>query len=287
MKIKSYAKINLSLDVINRREDGYHNLKMIMHSVNISDDIEIKINKSKKITVATNLKYLPNNKKNHAYRAAECFFEKTEIKNPGIHINIIKKIPVSAGLAGGSSDAAAVLKALNEMFGAGLSLDALAEIGLKIGADVPYCIHGGTMLAQGIGEILTPLPPLPKAPIVLAKPNVSLSTPKVFAEINADKIKLHPDTDGIVKALKRGDLNGVCKRMYNVLEPAANTVLARSGMQSVVDELKELFRNCGACGTLMSGSGPTVFAIFESDAAARSALSAAKKITKAAFLTTT
>ncbi len=287
MKIKSYAKINLSLDVINRRDDGYHNLKMIMHSVDISDDIEIRINKSKKITIATNLRYLPNNKKNHAYRAAEVFFEETKIQNPGIHINIVKKIPVCAGLAGGSSDAAAVLKGLNEMFKTGLSVEKLAELGLKIGADVPYCVHGGTMLAEGVGEILTPLPPLPKAPIVLAKPNISLSTPKVFSEIHADKIKLHPDTEGMIKALRAGDLNGVCKRMYNVLEPAAQAVLNSSAVPHAVEELKEIFRNCGASGTLMSGSGPTVFGIFESEAAAKQAFSAAKKITKDAFLTTT
>lgn len=287
MKVKSYAKINISLDVINKREDGYHNLRMIMHSVELSDDIEININGSKSISVSTNLHYLPDNKKNHAYRAAELFFEHTGIENPGIHIDIFKRIPVSAGLAGGSSDAAAVLRALNVMFSASLSLPELAKIGLLVGADVPYCIHGGTMLAEGVGEILTPLKNMPKAPIVLSKPPIGLSTPKVFSEISAEKIKLHPDTDGIIKSLDAGDLNGICKRMFNVLEPAAQSVLSKSGNGNAVEELKEVFRNHNACGTLMSGSGPTVFGIFEDIKDAKCAYNAAKRITRDTFLTTT
>lgn len=287
MKFKSYAKINLSLDVINKREDGYHNLKMIMHSVALCDDIDITINESGKITVSTNLRYLPNNKKNHAYRAAELFFAETGITNPGIHINIFKRIPVSAGLGGGSSNAAAVLKGLNKIFKAGLTTAHLAKTGLRIGADVPYCIYGGTMLAEGIGEILTPLPALPKAPVVLAKPGINISTPKVFSEIAADKIKLHPDTDGMISALNDADINGVCKRMYNVLEPAAKTVMAKSGMAHAIEELKEIFSKHGAAGTLMSGSGPTVFAVFDDPKKAKSAYYEARTITKDAFLTST
>ncbi len=277
MKFKSYAKINLSLDVLRKREDGYHDLCMVMHSVNLYDDIDINFSDDGKISLSTNLSFLPCNNKNHAYMAADLFFKETGIENPGIKINIFKRIPVSAGLAGGSSNAAAVLRGLNEIFDTKLSKEQLAVIGKKIGADVPYCIYGGTMLAEGIGEILTPLPDLPECPVVLVKPDINISTPSVFKRIDVKSIKLHPDTKGIISSLKNNDLNGVCKRLYNVLEAPAEEVLAESGMSGVTGHIKSIMLDCGAIGTLMSGSGPTVYGIFSDENNAKCASEKLKK----------
>ncbi len=285
MIFKSYAKINISLDITGKRSDGYHDLKMVMHTVDLYDDIDISINDSGKISITTNLPYLPRDSKNLAYRAAECFFNDTGIKNPGIKISVFKRIPVCAGLAGGSSNAATVLKGLNKMFDAGLSLKELAAMGKQLGADVPYCVYGTTMLAEGIGDILTPLPPMMKAPIVLAKPAVNLSTAHVFKE--ASEITLHPDTQGIIKALNDKNLDGVCKRMYNVLEEPAMRVLAHTALPDSVTELKRIMQDYGAAGVLMSGSGPTVYGIFYNEDDAKSAYRRVENTCEAAFLTTT
>ena len=287
MKFKAYAKINLSLDVTRKRDDGYHELRMIMHSVDLYDDIDININDSRDITLKNNLSYLPCDRRNLAYRAAEVFFEATGIKNPGISISVFKRIPVCAGMAGGSSDAACVLRGLNKLFDTGLSHEKLAVMGKQLGADVPYCVHGGTMLAEGIGEILTPLKPMLKAPIVIAKPPVNLSTPQVFKEVCLKNIKLHPDTNGMIKALEEENLNGICKRLYNVLEEPAHTILNKNGYPDSVENLKNIMLDCGAAGTLMSGSGPTVFGIFYNTENAEEAHKKAKGFCETCILTTT
>ena len=269
INIRSYAKINLSLDVLRRREDGYHDLKMIMHSVNLYDKISITAHKKGGITIRTNLPYLPVNEKNHVYRAAQLFFEYTNLRCGGLFIQIQKHIPVSAGLAGGSSNAAAALKGLNYMYGAGLSNTILAELGKRVGADVPYCIYGGTMLAEGIGEQLTPLPRMPKMPIVLAKPPVNLSTPAVFKALSVSSIRLHPDTKGMIEALRMQNSEGLARRMYNVLEDPAQVVMKQMGAGDLVSDLKHIMLDYGALGTLMSGSGPTVFGLFDREEKAR------------------
>lgn len=287
MTYKAKAKLNISLDVVGKREDGYHDLRMIMHSVDLCDDITLTPNDSGVITVSTNLSYIPCDNRNLAYRAAEKFFGYTKIKNPGLHIDIFKRIPVCAGIGGGSSDAACVLRGLNEITGANLPLTELATLGKSIGADVPYCVLGGTMLAEGIGETLTALPPLPKAFIVIAKPKCNLSTQQVFSEVSVKDIKLHPDTSGIVKALEAGDLNGVCKRMYNVLEEPAKAVLSRSTNPDVIDSIRNIMMDFGSFGALMSGSGPTVFGIFVNEENAKSATEKLENICEFVYITTT
>ncbi len=254
--LNANAKINLTLDVLRKREDGYHDLRMIMMEIPLSD--KVFLTKSDDISVSTNLSFLPNNQKNIAYQAAKQFFLETNI-SAGVHIEIQKNIPVSAGLAGGSTDAAAVLKGLNQMFDAGLSLEQLQAIGNKIGKDVPFCLQGGIALAEGTGEQLQPLPKLPPCWLVLIKPKyLNVSTKEVFLALNASRIELHPDTNGAISALKQRDLNGLCRRMYNVLEDV--TVKKHP----IIAEYKSIMLEHNALGSIMSGSGPSVFGIFDS-----------------------
>lgn len=250
------AKINLTLDVLGKRPDGYHDLRMIMMEIPLCDTVTLE--KSDRISVSTNLKFLPNNQKNIAYQAAEQFFAETKIQG-GVDIRIEKKIPVSAGLAGGSTDAAAVLKGLNQMYDAGLSLETLQRIGNRIGKDVPFCLQGGVALAEGTGEQLQSLPGLPECYLVLVKPQyINVSTKEIFSALKASKIELHPDTAGTISALQEGNLNGVCRRMYNVLEEV--TVKKHP----IISEFKSIMLEYGALGSVMSGSGPSVFGIFDS-----------------------
>ncbi len=254
--LNANAKINLTLDVLGKREDGYHDLRMIMMEIPLSD--EVSLTESKDISVSTNLSFLPNNQKNIAYQAARQFFLETNISG-GVQIKIKKNIPVSAGLAGGSTDAAAVLKGLNRMYDAGLSLKQLQIIGNKIGKDVPFCLQGGVALAEGTGEQLQPLPKLSPCWLVLIKPkHLNVSTKEVFSALNASRVELHPDTNGAVAALERGDLNGLSRRMYNVLEEV--TVKKHP----IIAEYKNIMLEYNALGSIMSGSGPSVFGIFDS-----------------------
>lgn len=256
LTLNACAKINLTLDVLGKRPDGYHDLRMIMMEIPLSDVVTIE--KSDQIQVSTNLKFLPNNQKNIAYQAAEQFFSETGISG-GVKIQIEKKIPVSAGLAGGSTDAAAVLKGLNQMYDAGLSLEQLQAIGNRIGKDVPFCLMGGLALAEGTGEKLLPLPKLPHCWIVLVKPQyLNVSTKEVFSALKASKVELHPDTSGAISALGHSNLHEVCRRMYNVLEEV--TVKKHP----VISEFKNIMLEYGALGSVMSGSGPSVFGIFDS-----------------------
>lgn len=282
MQLRAFAKINLGLDVLRRREDGYHEVKMIMQTIRMYDQIEIRKISGKEIQVYTNLSYLPTNNNNLVYKAAKLLMDEFSI-GQGIAIDLKKFIPVSAGMAGGSSDAAAVLYGVNRMFHLGLGQQELMERGVKIGADVPYCILRGTALAEGIGEKLTPLPPMPDCRILIAKPGISVSTRTVYENLHADGIEEHPDVDGMCRALERKDLKGLAALMGNgnVLEEVTVP------MYPVIAEIKDFLKDQGALSTLMSGSGPTVFGIFDDPAAARKAYQRLKKqsLAKQIFLT--
>lgn len=263
MELKATAKINLGLDVLRKREDGYHDLRMIMQMTGMFDRISMFPRAGRPgISFRTNLPYIPANENNLAYRAAKILMDEFEVSD-GLSINLQKFIPVAAGLAGGSTDAAAVLIGTNKLFHLGLSLEELMVRGKKLGADVPYCLLGGTALAEGIGEVLTPLPDMPSCSILLAKPPVGVSTKEVYGALRADEIEVHPDIDGMVEALKAGDLRGVCDRCANVLED----VTAPS--RPIIGEMEQDMKKMGALCSIMSGSGPTVFGIFDDESAAR------------------
>ena len=274
IQLKALAKINLGLDVLRRREDGYHEVKMIMQTIGLHDDLEIRKTKTPGIQVKTNLYYLPTNENNLVYKAAKLLMDEFQIQD-GVSIQLKKRIPVAAGMAGGSSDGAAVLWGINQMYGLGLSMQALMERGVRLGADVPYCIQRGTALAEGIGEKLSVLPPMPKCTILIAKPGISVSTKFVYEN-------LHPDVDSMIEAMRQKDLGLLCSRMGNVLETV--TIPA----YPVINEIKRTMIDNGAIGSMMSGSGPTVFGIFDSPAAAKQAMKAvrAAKLAKQICLTT-
>ena len=282
MEIQARAKLNLTLDVLGKRPDGYHDLRMIMQSVELADAIHLAWNGSGELRVRTNLHFLPNNERNLAAQAALRWWEVRERAPQGLDIAIDKKIPVCAGLAGGSSDAAAVLRALNEMEGAPLSLEQVAEIGELVGSDVPYCVLGGTALAEGRGEVLTPLPPLPRCWAVLCKPEFSISTPALFAKIDSVKLRCRPDTQGVAAALEAGDLAGVARRLYNVFED-----VLPERQRTRVNDIKNTLIQCGALGASMSGTGPTAFGLFDNEEAAREAGERLLDLSKDVFLTRT
>lgn len=282
MEIQARAKLNLTLDVLGSRPDGYHDLRMIMQSVELADTLDLEWNDSGELRVRTNLHFLPNNEKNLAAQAALRWWEGVRKPRRGLDITIDKQIPVCAGLAGGSSDAAAVLRALNEMEGALLPPEAVAEIGGLVGSDVPYCVLGGTALAEGRGEILTPLPPLPRCWVVLCKPEFSISTPALFARIDSVKLRCRPDTQGTIAALNAGDLAGVARRMYNVFEDA---LPERQRVR--MNDMKNILIQCGALGASMSGTGPTTFGLFDDEMAAREARERLLDFGRDVFLTQT
>lgn len=283
IQLKALAKINLGLDVLRRREDGYHEVKMIMQTIGLHDDLEIRKTKTPGIQVKTNLYYLPTNENNLVYKAAKLLMDEFQIQD-GVSIQLKKRIPVAAGMAGGSSDGAAVLWGINQMYGLGLSMQALMERGVRLGADVPYCIQRGTALAEGIGEKLSVLPPMPKCTILIAKPGISVSTKFVYENLHANDLKpeQHPDVDSMIEAMRQKDLGLLCSRMGNVLETV--TIPA----YPVINEIKRMMMDNGAIGSMMSGSGPTVFGIYDSPAAAKQAMKAvrAAKLAKQICLTT-
>lgn len=254
-EVKAYAKINLLLDIVATRKDGYHDLFMIMQSVGIYDTVTVSKQKGRKITLSCNLDSIPVDEKNIAYKAAVAFFDACKIKNTGIHIDIVKRIPHAAGLAGGSADGAAVIKALNEIYKTNLSDKELCKIGVKVGADVPFCITGGTLLSQGIGEVLTSVKPLRRCFIVLAKPDFGVNTGYAYNQFDNEG-KVHtPDKLGMLCAIQSRDLAQICSKMENVFEQFIE-------VPNRID-MKQIMRNNNALGTCMSGSGPTVFGIFE------------------------
>lgn len=254
LKLQSYAKINLTLDIKGIRDDGYHEVEMIMQTVSANDTVLISEGNSG-ITMTCNRSWLPTDERNLAVKAAIAFCEYTKIK-PDFKIHIDKFIPVAAGLAGGSSNAAAVLVGLNRLTGMGLNTEELCRIGAKIGADVPFCITGGTSKATGIGEKMSFLPPIPNCVIVLAKPRLSVSTNKAYKEFDGCTDIIHPDTEGCVEAIKKGSISDMAKCMHNVFEDALKI--------TQVEKLKEIMASNGAVVSQMTGSGPTVFGIFES-----------------------
>lgn len=261
IELRALAKINLGLDVLGRRENGYHDVRMVMQSIYLYDEVKIEKTRSPEITVASNLKFLPTGENNIAYKAAQLLREEFQIED-GIKITLKKHIPVAAGLAGGSSNAAAVLFGMNRMFHLGLSQKELMERGVSLGADVPYCIMRGTVLAEGIGEKLSVLPAMPKCTVLIAKPPVSVSTRVVYEALDAKEIVDHPDIDGIIEGLEENDLKKVASGMGNVLEEVTIP------MHPVIEQIKQEMMDAGALNAMMSGSGPTVFGLFESRAAA-------------------
>ena len=256
VKLKARAKINLGLDVVRKREDGYHEVRMIMQMINLYDKITLRKTAKPGISVTTNLAYLPVNEDNLVYRAAKLLMDEFQVAS-GLEIELQKYIPVAAGMAGGSTDAAAVLVGVNRMFHLGLSKHQLMEHGVKIGADVPFCIMRGTALAEGIGEELTSLPAMPHCSLVIAKPKIHVSTKFVYGNLKVNELTEHPDIDGQVQALRDNNLEALVSRMGNVLETV--TIPA----YPVIDEIKHTMMKHGAMGAMMSGSGPTVFGIFE------------------------
>lgn len=266
LRLKAYGKINLGLDVLRKREDGYHDVRMIMQTIGIFDRIDLIWKPEPGIQVETNLYYLPNNENNLVYKAAKLLMDEFHITE-GVMIRLKKFIPVAAGMAGGSSDAAAVLFGVSKMFGLGLSAEDLMVRGVKIGADVPYCVMRGTALSEGIGEVLTPLPPVPQCQVLIAKPGISVSTKFVYENLHANSLRpeQHPDIDGIIAAIRKKDLYGIAGKLGNILE----TVTVQE--YPVIQEIKEKMMEYGAAGSLMSGSGPTVFGLFTSPRAAEEA----------------
>ncbi len=264
LRLKAMAKINLGLDVLRRREDGYHDLRMIMQSIFLYDQITLERADAPGISVRTNLNYLPVNEDNLVYRAAKLLMDEFSIGD-GLRIDLKKHIPVAAGLAGGSSDAAAVLVGVNRMFALGLAQEELMARAVRIGADVPYCVMRGTALAEGIGEKLTRLPDAPELYVVLAKPPVHVSTGFVYGSLNVDALESHPDIDAQVQAIRDGDARRMAQLMGNVLETVTVPVCP------VIAEIKEQLMRAGALNAMMSGSGPTVFGLFDSETRAREA----------------
>ena len=270
INLKARAKINITLDVTGVRDDGYHELKMIMQTVELYDGVYIKKIEKPIIKLKSNLEWLPKDERNLAYRAAARIREKYGIKE-GVYIELRKAIPVAAGLAGGSSDCASVLYGMNKLFDLGISRKTLAEIGLTLGSDVPYCLMRGTALAEGRGEILTRLPSCPKAWVVLAKPPMGLSTAAVYKAIDRAKEISHPNTEAVIEAIKDKDLHRMARNLSNVLETVSME------MCPMVGEIKRRFMETGAIGSLMSGSGPTVYGLFESRKIAQSSAETIKE----------
>ena len=264
IELRSYAKINLGLDVTGVLPNGYHTLKMIMQTVSLYDTLYFEKTDSPDIVLNTNIPDLPTDEHNLVYKAIKLFKDQYGIKS-GVRCSIEKHIPVAAGLAGGSGNAAAALKAMNSLFDTGLSLEQLADDGLKLGADVPYCLMGGTALAEGIGDILTPLPLPPLAKVLLVKPKVSVSTKEVYNALKLDENTVHPDIDACICTINEGSLKKLCDNLGNVLEDVTIQ------LHPVISAIKHKMLELGAAGSLMSGSGPTVFGLFEYETKAKEA----------------
>lgn len=273
IRLKARAKINLTLNVTGKREDGYHFIESIMQTVELYDGVQMQVIESDEIRIQSNMPWLPTDARNLAYRAAALMKETFEIKK-GVLIELNKRIPVAAGLAGGSADCAAVLVGMDRLFGLHLSKDELSELAFRLGSDIPYCVSGGTVLAEGIGEILTPIhPPCPPCFVVLAKLPVSVSTQAVYQGLRlGDGETLHqPDTEGMKMAMAKGDIKWMGQCLGNVLESVTIPMYPK------IAQLKEEMIDQGATGALMSGSGPTVFGLFEELERAKTAASSVRK----------
>jgi len=282
MKATAPAKLNLTLDVLGRREDGYHEMRMVMQSVALHDTLTLTPTAGEGVRVDSGVGFLPTDERNLAAAAALAFWRESGIRPWGMDITLEKVIPVCTGLGGGSSDAAAVLRALNEGCGAGYSPKRLAQIGQTVGADVPYCVLGGTALAEGLGERLTVLPPLPACRVVICKPDFSVSTPALFARLDTVRLHCRPDTAGVLSALEAGDLGGVARRLYNVFE---DVLPPRHAAR--VQEVKNTLIQHGALGAAMSGTGSAVFGLFDREEDAQGAWEELSESYPDTFLTRT
>lgn len=276
---KARAKLNISLDILGRLPNGYHEMRMILQTVTLCDDVRVRVEPGTGIAVSTNLRFLPADGRNIAVKAAKLFYEETGLEGFRTEIRLKKRIPVCAGLAGGSSNAAAVLRALNQIHKLGLSREALEKMGEKLGSDVPFCVAGGTVQARGRGEILEALPPLPHCFMVICKPAFSISTPELFSRVNWKKIRVRPNTEQLIACLSAGDLGGTARRMYNVFE---DVLPARC---QEVAAVKSRLLDFGALGASMSGTGSAVFGLFDREEKAREAYEALKKDYQDCFLT--
>ena len=266
MRFRALAKINLGLDILGKREDGYHEVRMIMQTIQMYDVLEIKKKKAPGISLSVIYPFIPCDERNLVYKAAKLLMDEFQVKG-GVTIRLEKFIPVAAGMAGGSSDAAATLVGINRLFKLGLSERELMDRAVKIGADVPYCIMRGTALAEGIGEKLTGITQVPECFVLIGKPGINVSTRAAYESLNLSGIQNHPDIDGMIQDIQNGDLQGMTAKMGNVFEPGI------IGQYPVIQEIKDLMESHGALKAMMSGSGPTVFGIFDSqekmDAAAK------------------
>ena len=256
MRLRALAKINLGLDVVGKRDDGYHEVRMIMQTIQMYDVLEIEKKKEPGIVLTTNIPYVPTDERNLVYKAAKMLMDEFDIKE-GLTMNLEKFIPVAAGMAGGSSDAAAAFVGVNRLFGLGLSEEELMKRAVKVGADVPYCVMRGTALAEGIGEKLTSLPGLPRCYVLVGKPGINVSTKLAYENLKLDRIQKHPDIDGMLRDIENQDLKSLTSKMENVFEPG----IIRQN--PVIQEIKDLMEANGALKAMMSGSGPTVFGIFD------------------------
>ena len=253
---KAYAKLNISLDVNERRPDGYHNMTMVMQSISLCDELSVEKTNTGRIQIRSNLSFIPSDERNLAVRAALRYLEAVGAKGQGLRMELKKRIPVGAGMAGGSSDEAAVLRAMNRLYGGALSPEALETLSASVGSDVPFCVRGGTALATGRGEVLESLPPMPDCAFLVCKPDFSISTPELFRKLDQSSLRCHPDTAGILDALQRGELRQICRRMYNVFEDVDDRRLR------TVAEIKGRLLDCGALGAIMTGTGSAVFGVF-------------------------
>lgn len=281
MRLRALAKINLGLDVLGRREDGYHELRMIMQTINMYDQLDMEISEEPGIRITTNLPYVPVNQNNLVYRAANMLLEEFQIKE-GLTVDLQKMIPVAAGMAGGSSDAAAAMIGVNRLFQLGLSVKDLMERGVKIGADVPYCLLRGTVLAEGIGDKLRALPACPDCYVLIGKPGISVSTKFVYENLHANELKSHPRIDEMLDAIQWHNLYKMADLMENVLETVTIP------QYPIIEEIKNHMKEHGALNAMMSGSGPTVFGLFDDKTLAEQACEALResRLARTVFLTT-
>lgn len=276
IELRAYGKINLSLDIIGKRDNGYHEVEMIMQQITLFDTIKIT-KKNLGITVKSDCDYIPDNHKNITYKIANDIFEIFNI-NTGIHIDIVKRIPVAAGLAGGSADAAAIIIGLNKIFNLKMSKDRMKEIAVKHGADIPFCIEGGAVIARGIGEELEVIKGLNNVWMVLCKPPISVSTQSVYHKLDINNIKNHPNTTLLLESLEKEEIKVVAREMYNVLEEITEL------MYPIINRIEKKMREYGAIGSMMSGSGPTVFGIFKNFKSAEAAFKNLKRNNKQVYL---
>ena len=278
LREKAYAKLNISLDVGETRPDGYHEMNMVMQTVSLCDEITVSRTEDGQLTARSNLRFIPTDERNLAVKAARVFLAAVGDEGQGLLLSLRKRIPVGAGMAGGSSDAAAVLRALNRMYSQPFPVSELEKLAGLVGSDVAFCVAGGTALATGRGELLAPLPALPDCRIVICKPDFSISTPELFRKLDSAPLRHHPDTAGILAALEQGDLTAVCRRMYNVFEDVSDRRIR------TVAEIKSRMLDFGALGSIMTGTGSAVFGVYTDEAAAKAAAKALAKEYKFTFV---